>query len=526
MNLPPIKQAGVCLHLTSLPGHYGIGQLGAAAREFIDALVAMNLGVWQFLPIGPTAFGDSPYQPLSTFAGNELLIDVEDLVDKGLVSSQAAARLADLPVASVDYGRLIPLKQKLLAEAAVNFERSADADTVAQFEQFLADHDQVWLHDYALFRTLKDYHNQLSWVEWGPEFVRRDRGALADFEHRHEKYILRTKVLQFLFDRQWAAMRRYAGERGVTLFGDMPIYIAFDSADAWAHPELLLTNSLGKPDYVAGVPPDYFSADGQLWGNPLYDWDYHASHDFAWWVARLRHAHRYTDLVRIDHFRAFESYWAIPAGATTAKDGEWRPGPGDAIFTAVRAALGELPIVAEDLGIITPEVDLLRERQRIPGMRVLQFDIVAPEFDLASIEENSVCYTGTHDNDTVVGWFGGSPGDQRTAAEIAAQQKLILERTHGQPQSIHNDLIRLTFSSDARLAVAPMQDFLGLGSAARLNTPGTSANNWRWRLQAGQLDLDRIDSVAEMVLDAGRGRAAGAHANDFSPVLSPADPDS
>ena len=475
MNLPHKKQAGVCLHLTSLPGNYGIGELGAAAHDFIDVLAAMNLSVWQFLPTGPTAFGDSPYQPLSAFAGNEMLIDMENLVELSLLKRTEVDVLRHLPAASVDYGRLIPLKSKLLTQAAANFERWAGAELKAQFEQFIGHNDKSWLHDYALFRALKDHHQQRPWTEWDPAYSRRDSAALRQFAGNHVQQISTVKILQFLFDRQWATLRDYATRRGITLFGDMPIYIALDSAD------------------------------GQLWGNPLYDWDYHASHGFAWWVERLTHASALNDLTRIDHFRGFDSYWAIPAEATTARQGSWEPGPGDAIFTAVRAALGDLPIVAEDLGIITPEVDKLRDRQGLPGMRVMQFDIVADYFRLDAIAENCVCYTGTHDNDTTVGWFHGSPGDQRSAAAILADQHLILARTHGHANSIHTDVIRLAFDSNARLAIAPLQDYLGLGSEARFNIPGTSNNNWRWRLQPGQLTAAFIDAIAELTRDCGRG---------------------
>jgi 4-alpha-glucanotransferase len=284
----------------------------------------------------------------------------------------------------------------------------------------------------------------------------------------------------------------------------MPIYIALDSADAWAHPEMLQIDQDGKPSRVAGVPPDYFSEHGQLWGNPLYDWAYHKQSGFKWWIERTRHAAQQAHLVRIDHFRGFESFWAVPYGAKTAKDGKWIPGPGDALFLALEQTLGKLPIVAEDLGVITPEVDALREDHGIPGMVVLQFEVADPEFDFDSIEVNSVCYTGTHDNDTTAGWFRGSGDDTRTAEEIETTRVNTLERTGGTANTIHWDLIRLAFSSRSTIAVAPMQDFLGLGSEARLNRPGTTANNWRWRMQADALQPRLVEEVAEIVRSTSR----------------------
>ncbi len=344
--------------------------------------------------------------------------------------------------------------------------------------------------------------------------MRRDPPALARAGREFALQIEHSKTLQFLFTRQWSALHRYAQERSVTLFGDMPIYIALDSADAWAHPELLLTDSDGKPALVAGVPPDYFSAEGQLWGNPLYDWHYHEQHGFAWWQQRLAHACRQADLVRIDHFRGFDSFWAIPADSPTARHGEWLTGPGDSLFTALRAALGELPLVAEDLGIITPSVEALRDRQNLPGMRVLQFELTAEHFSADTLPVNSVCYTGTHDNDTTAGWFRGSPSDLRNADEIAADQFTILKRTGGNPDTIAGDVIRTAFASPAWLALAPAQDYLNLGSEARLNTPGTTEGNWQWRLSTG-LAGNLIETVAGWVTASARcsGLDTAARAN-------------
>jgi 4-alpha-glucanotransferase len=315
--------------------------------------------------------------------------------------------------------------------------------------------------------------------------------------------------MQFLFFRQWFALRDYAHRNGVLLFGDMPICIALDSSDAWANREILMVDENGRPGSVAGVPPDYFSEDGQLWGNPLYDWKKHAANGYRWWVDRLRATAELADLVRIDHFRGFESYWAVPVGAETARTGIWEPGPGDAIFDAMRAALGTLPIVAEDLGVITPEVEGLRDRHQIPGMRVLQFDVCDADFDLSDIGENCICYTGTHDNDTTLGWFRGSPDDIRSDDDIQLARQAVLGVTGGSAETVHTDLIKAAFSTDAYIAIAPLQDYLGLGSEARVNTPGVAGGNWRWRVLDSQLTPELCDNVSSMVKASQRGLSYG-----------------
>ena len=506
--MPHGRRAGVCLHLSSLPGPYGIGELGAAARAFVDTMASMQLAVWQFLPVGPTAYGDSPYQPLSTFAGNEMLIDIGDLIGLGLLNRGEVDELTTLPERHVDYGALIPIKNRLLHLAANRFEKQVSNELLSDFKRFVKQDDDEWLHDYALFRILKSSHGERPWPEWRPEFVHRDAGALARIEEQEADRIRDIKIIQFLFFRQWWTLRDYAHKNGIVLFGDMPIYIALDSADAWANREILRIDKDGRPDHVAGVPPDYFSADGQLWGNPLYDWEKHAASGYQWWVDRLRATSELTDIVRIDHFRGFESYWSVPAEAETARDGAWEPGPGDAIFDAMKNALGDLPIVAEDLGVITPEVEGLRDRHNIPGMHVLQFDVCDAGFRLSDVTENSVCYTGTHDNDTTIGWFHGSPDDIRGAEEIALTQEAVLRITGGTAETIHTDLVKAAFSTNARIAIAPLQDYLGLGSEARLNTPGTSAGNWQWRVVESQLSPKLCDNIASIVEASKRGLSA------------------
>lgn len=500
------RQAGVGIHISSLPGDHGIGDIADSALSFLDTLDEMNIGVWQFLPTGPTAYGDSPYQPLSAFAGNAMLIGMTPLVRLGLLDAEDLVPLQSLPRDFVDYGRVIPARRELLARAAQRFADRPVNGLRAEYEDFLHQHGENWLDDYALFRVLKSRHGERPWPEWDKPFVRRIPAAMDAVRHEQREAIEHNRIKQFLFWRQWQHLRTEAERKGICLFGDMPIYISLDSSDAWSHPEMLLIDPDGVPSEVAGVPPDYFSEDGQLWGNPIYDWAHHERSGFRWWVDRMKHAASLSDIVRIDHFRGFESFWSVPFGSETARDGEWVTGPGDGLFEKLEQAMGSLPIVAEDLGVITPAVDKLRLDHGMPGMVVLQFEVGDPEFDIEAIDQNSVCYTGTHDNDTTVGWFLGTGEDTRTRKEKLETQERALELTGGTEAGIHMDMIRLAYSSPATLAVAPMQDYLGLGSEARLNVPGTTVNNWRWRLREGDLHQRLISTVNDMVRGASRGR--------------------
>tara|TARA_R110002049_G_scaffold54869_3_gene152330 strand:- start:4450 stop:5979 length:1530 start_codon:yes stop_codon:yes gene_type:complete len=506
LSLPDHRSAGVCLHLTSLPGNHGIGELGPSARRFIDFLARSGLSIWQFLPVGPTAYGDSPYQPLSINAGNTLLIDTEALCALGLLTDAEVASLTRLPADTVDFAALIPTKSNLLSLAAARFPRCASAAMQQAFGRFCSDNDERWLHDFALFQVLKTRHQQAAWPAWEAKFRDRDAAALADIARDEKPRIDETKVLQFLFAEQWQALQRYAHDNGVRLFGDLPIYIALDSVDAWAHRELLLLDDEGHPLQVAGVPPDYFSADGQLWGNPIYDWAYQERTGFKWWIGRMQSAIELCDIVRIDHFRGFESYWSVPADAETARTGEWCKGPADRIFTAMRAELGTLPIVAEDLGIITEDVNALRERQNFPGMKVLQFLLEEPGFSADAIPENCVCYTGTHDNDTSAGWLATTtvpPGEIKAAIMAATAYPAGAE---AKPTA--QDLVQLAFASPARIAIAPMQDFLNLGTEARFNIPGTTTNNWRWRMRHDALTGELSATIRGWVSAADRCKNA------------------
>lgn len=501
-TVPEGRAAGVFMHISSLPGPGGIGDIGLAARRFVDCLSAMQIGVWQFLPAGPTTSGNSPYLPLSTFAGNEMLIDTAALQRAGLLRRAEIDALHSLPRDRVDYERLQTIKPGLLALAAARFEQRASSRQRALRAAWIERHGAAWLHDYALFRVLKARFGYQPWTDWPPELAQRDRRALRRIEAENAQELIAIKTLQWIFHEQWCALRRHSADAGVRLFGDLPIYVALDSAEAWSRRELFSIDGAGTPQHVAGVPPDYFSDDGQLWGNPLYDWPRHRDDGYAWWIARLRHALTQADLVRIDHFRGFEAYWSVPADAETARAGRWETGPGCGLFDALGDALGPLPVVAENLGEITPQVEALRLRYGIPGMRVLQFEIAAEHFELRSIDENSVCYTGTHDNDTARGWFLGSNavGNNRNVTQL---RQRILERTGGTPESVHTDLVRLAFASPARLSVAPLQDFLGLGSEARMNTPGTTIGNWEWRLQAA-LTNDQQRRIRLLAQESGR----------------------
>ncbi len=501
------RRAGVFLHLTSLPGCYGIGETGEAAFRFVDILTEMNLHVWQFLPIGPTGFGNSPYQSFSTFAGNELLIDMAAVVQAGLLTRREVRSLKELPGNEVDFGRLIPQKTALLRLAAKRFPKLAPPDLKSEFDRFQDQHDHCWLHDYALFRTLKSRYGEREWLQWPGKYRDRDSRALRKLEAQAGKPLEQVKIIQFLFHYQWRQLQQYANSKGILLFGDMPIYVALDSADAWAARRLLQVDENGCPELVAGVPPDYFSTDGQLWGNPVYDWKIHAAEHYQWWVDRIRHSSQMVDLVRIDHFRGFESYFAIKKDARTARDGEWHKGPGDALFDILRNSLGEVSIVAEDLGEITPEVDALRLRHRIPGMKVLQFEVLRDDFDISRFGDDCVIYTGTHDNDTTVGWYRDDSGGKVNTRALLQRQKTIREACNGRAATIHLDMIELAFGSKAKVAIAPAQDYLGLGSEARLNIPGTTGKNWRWRFRFEQIDAAVKENVAQLVDDNDRNAA-------------------
>src|SRR5215210_578956 len=472
-DLGPARASGILLHPTSLPGRYGIGEFGDEALRFLDFLAASGQQLWQMLPLGPTGYGSSPYQPYSAFAGNPLLIATDRLVEEGLLDPALLEDLPPFPQDAVDYDAVTPFKQGLLRQAYARFRPGLD------FDEF-REREAGWLGDYALFMALKGRHDGAGWNEWEPDLAARQPDALARAREDLVDEVAFHQFVQYLFFSHYGAVRREAEARGIRLVGDLPIFVAFDSADVWAHPDLFYLDAANRPTVVAGVPPDYFSATGQLWGNPLYRWDVMARDGYAWWLARLRAALALCDLVRVDHFRGFEAYWEVPAGETTAANGRWVRGPGDRLFAAVRDELGGLPIIAEDLGLITKEVGALRDRFALPGMKVLQFAFSDPANPYLphNYTGNCVVYTGTHDNDTTRGWW----------ESLSAKERAFARRYLGRDgEEIAWDLIRLAFGSVAALAVVPLQDLLDLGSAARMNTPGQEWGNWTWRFRAAAL---------------------------------------
>jgi 4-alpha-glucanotransferase len=485
------RTSGILLHPTSLPGGCGVGDLGAEARSFADFLTDARQTLWQVLPLGPTGYGDSPYQCFSAFAGNTLLVSPARLVEEGLLDKSDLESVPRLAEDRVEFGEAIKLKNKLLRRAFDNFKRTPLTAMREEFEAFER-HESAWLEDYALFRALKDARGGASWNEWESALARREAGALANARESLRAETTAQKFYQFLFFRQWAALKEYCRARGIKIVGDIPIFVAYDSSDVWVNRHLFKLNDDGTPRVVAGVPPDYFSATGQLWGNPIYDWDSKKSEVINWWVGRIRSTLRLFDIVRIDHFRGFAASWEIPAGDATAEHGRWVTAPGAELFEAVRRELQEPSIIAEDLGVITPDVDALRERFDFPGMRILQFAFGgdAANRDLPhNYQRNVVVYTGTHDNDTTVGWFvaGAGKGSTRDAAQVERERKFCLDYLNSDGAEINWDFIRAALASVADTAIIPLQDVLGLGNDARMNLPASTKGNWDWRFRRGTL---------------------------------------
>lgn len=496
MNIP--RCSGIILHPTSLPGPYGVGVLGKAAYAWVDFLEESRQSIWQVLPLGPTGYGDSPYQSFSTFAGNPYLICLETLAQEGLLDPAA---LIDAPVFSadrVDYGLLYEWKLPLLFRAASAFAQEGSPEHQAEFESFCA-REAAWLDDYALFMALKDAHDGAAWNTWEMPLRSRRERALAAARQAHSARIHAYRFIQWLFFRQWTALKRYANEKEIRIVGDIPIYVALDSADAWSHPDQFHFDDEFQPTVVAGVPPDYFSATGQLWGNPIYRWERMERRGFSWWIARIRASLNLYDIVRIDHFRGFAGYWEVPAGETTAINGRWVTGPGSALFEAIGAALGDLPIIAEDLGEITPDVIELRNRYNLPGMKILQFAFstdAADKFLPHNYTPNFIVYSGTHDNDTAWGWYRNS------STEYERDHFRRYFRSDG--GDVAWSFIEGALRSVAQVAVVPVQDVLNLGTEARMNLPGTSQGNWQWRLRQGQIDAGVVARLREATVLFGR----------------------
>ncbi|MCB2202539.1 4-alpha-glucanotransferase [bacterium] len=470
------RAAGILLHPTSLPGPDGIGDLGPEAFRWVDFLHQSGCQFWQVLPLGPTGYGDSPYQCFSAFAGNPYLISAATLLDQGLLKQEDLTDRPSFPVEKVDYGYAIQWKLKLIHRAYQRFASGSRKDLRSEFETFKAA-EQDWLAPFATFMAIKSEYDMVAWNNW-PEGLRlRDKKALKAFKKDHIDQIEEQAFAQFLFDRQWQAVRSYAHQKGIRIIGDIPIFVAYDSADVWVHKDLFYLDEKGLPEVVAGVPPDYFSETGQLWGNPLYRWDVHKSKGYEWWAKRIKAVLNQVDIVRLDHFRGFEAYWEIPYGNETAVEGQWVKGPGTDFFRVIKEELGELPIIAEDLGVITEGVTEMRDAFHLPGMKILQFAFAAdPDDDFLphNYPVKCVAYTGTHDNNTTRGWYEAAPEREKDFC------RRYLARSG---QDIAWSMIRALWGSVAAWVLAPMQDFLGLGEYARMNYPGNPSGNWDWRMQ-------------------------------------------
>ena len=484
------RYSGILLHPTSFPGPDGIGDLGADAYQWIQTLSRIGCTYWQILPLGPTGFGDSPYQCFSAFAGNPLLVNPLMLVEDSLLSLVDLSERPVFPDDRVDFGPVIEWKNLLLNRAFDNFKKSQPA-LKKELEAF-SEKQKDWLDDYALFMTIKDFHQGQPWSDWAQPFKMRDPQTLREFREQHADDIECQKFRQFLFFRQWNDLKQYAAQMGIQIIGDIPIFVASDSADTWANPELFYYDRDRNVTHVAGVPPDYFSRTGQMWGNPLYLWKAHEESGYAWWIRRIKATLDLVDLIRIDHFRGFVDYWEIPAGMPTAEIGKWVPGPGRRFFDAIRGALGDLPLIAEDLGQINPDVYVLRDQLGLPGMKILQFAFGSgPQDDFLphNYTVNCVAYTGTHDNDTVIGWYETAPEKEKDFC------RRYLNTSAG---DIAWDLLRGVWSSVAYLAIAPLQDFLRLDGEARMNYPGRASGNWGWRFQNRQITQGLMQEMTEL----------------------------
>jgi 4-alpha-glucanotransferase len=497
------RASGVLLHPTSLPGPHGSGDLGPEARHFIDWLVSGGQRLWQILPLGGIGPGDSPYMSSSAFAGNVLLIDLAELHAQGWLDDADLQPTADLHAERVDYAAVVPFRMQRLERAATRYASQGTAAQRAAFGQF-AQAQAGWLDDYALFMALSEAHQGLEWCDWPPALAAHEQAALARARALHAERIAFWQFCQWAFFRQWLALKSYANGRDVQIIGDAPIFIAHHSAEVWAHQHLFQLGPDGRPTVVAGVPPDYFSATGQRWGNPLYRWEEHARDGYAWWVERIRRTFELVDFVRIDHFRGFAAAWEIPAAQTTAVRGEWVPGPGEALFKAIARALGPLPIIAEDLGVITPDVVALRKKFAFPGMRILQFAFAGDASDRFlphNHECDTVVYTGTHDNDTTAGWWCTATDHERHFA-----RGYLGTDGHDMPWT----LIRAAMASVADTAVLPMQDVLALPTECRMNFPGQASGWWRWRFQWSQVQPWHAGRLAELARLYGRWPTAPA----------------
>lgn len=474
------RSSGILLHPTSLAGPYGIGDIGPEAIRWIDFLAKSGCSLWQVLPLGPTGYGDSPYQCFSAFAGNPYIVSPQALLEEDLLHPDDLAEIPAFPTGRVEFGQLIPWKLNLLDRAFIRYQQSASIELREAFAYFQA-YNQAWLEDFALFMALKEMHGGAPWTTWEVGLRKRNQVALDEARSYLGVAIERQMFRQFIFFRQWKVLRDYTHAKGIQIVGDVPIFVAHDSADVWANPDLFFLDEEGLPTVVAGVPPDYFSPTGQLWGNPLYRWKVHQKSGYQWWIDRIRSALDQVDLIRLDHFRGFSGYWEVPGNAKTAETGRWVSAPGMELFETLQTALGDLPVIAEDLGVITPDVVELRDHFGLPGMKIFQFGFAGGPTDPFlphNFPKNCVAYTGTHDNDTALGWY----------ERVPEEEKDFYRRYLGRDGSnISWDLIRGVWSSVANLTLCPMQDLLSLGNIARMNYPGNPSGNWSWRMESEDL---------------------------------------
>jgi len=491
------RASGILLHPTSLPGKYGIGTLGYEAFRFIDFLVKAKQKFWQILPLGPTGFADSPYQCFSAHAGNPNLIDLEFLVKKHLLNQEDLNNISELGDNSVDFGVLHNVRAPLLEKAFEAFPERTDNTEKLRLRNFIKNQNH-WINDYALFRAIKEHFQQKPWYLWDEPVKRKEPDAIKHFQSVLQRRIDYHKFIQYLFFIQWIDVKDYAHKKKIRIIGDIPLYIALDSADAWSNPELFEFDEKRNPLRVGGVPPDYFSETGQLWGNPLFRWDILKKTGYKWWIERIKTNLFLFDFVRIDHFRGFSAYWAVPYSEKTAINGKWIAGPGKDFFETLKKELIDLPIIAEDLGVITPDVEELRDGFNLPGMKILEFAFDSSEANdylPHNYPRNCIVYTGTHDNDTVVGWFKKSKEDDR---------EYVLDYLNSDGRDINWAFIRLAWASVANTSIVPMQDILGLDSSARMNLPGTTVNNWTWRAKTGDFSDEIAEKLAAMTILYGR----------------------
>ena len=487
------RRAGILLHPTSLPGKYGIGDLGNEAKKFVDFLAAANQKLWQVFPLGPTGFGDSPYQCFSAFAGNPLLISPDILIQKGLLSKEDVRGLKAKNPHKIDYGKVINFKNELLKKAFVNFKNDGGLEQ-REFVRFVNSNSD-WLPDYALFMAVKEHHGGIVWKDWASEIAFRKAGAVEKWSKKLKERVEFQKFVQFEFFEQWRAVKEYANSKGIEIIGDLPIFIAYDSADLWANPEYFTVDAHGKLETVAGVPPDYFSPTGQLWGNPLYRWEAMERENFDWWKKRFAKMFELVDIVRIDHFRGFEAYYEIPGDAPTAETGRWVKAPGEKLFNELKKEFGEMPIIAEDLGVITDEVKYLRDKFNFPGMKILQFAFGKDgdkSFLPHNYVNNCVVYTGSHDNDTTRGFF---ETEKKKGSDVCDWAQTYLNY-YG--DDIRFAVINAAYASVADTVIIPMQDVLNLGSEARMNFPGKSSGNWTWRFTWRQVSQEIIETFNKL----------------------------